>query len=419
MLVDERYEEYVRLLRQLHQLWIEEQGESPQADALRDQMDVSWEKLTPEQREIIGGLASDLNCIRRGPVPSGKSEEEVKREDEPALRLALKSKDWHATLTHLRRCAPYRRAEEVAYLRGRAWSELGDHETALLFFERAKELRPQNGNFAFVTLECLNRVDPERALQHCGEVLSDDTRRFPAEVVKAADIRFQATRALPEEQRREAMKELATVLERTLDRMRLIGEHVENPLLFSIASVLAAFCHESQGDVDAARAILDQALELSPDDRDLLVARGVLLYDTQSNQAVEDFRRAIRLGSTEVWPYFLCAYHLLLERRFDKCLRFCGGAMRLAASDTVRANMLEWIAICQWQLGFPAEVVRASFTAARELAPKNERINRNTILFERSVGHEAAEDVTWEQEEESAIRAIREAEFPPALTGGV
>src|SRR4051812_20583468 len=92
-LINEPYKEYIRLLQRLHQLLVEGKGESPEADELRDGMDIPWESLNPEQRERVGGLAADLNWIRRGPVPSKRSRDEVFRENAPAVLRARAAGD--------------------------------------------------------------------------------------------------------------------------------------------------------------------------------------------------------------------------------------------------------------------------------------------------------------------------------------
>jgi hypothetical protein len=145
-LINEPYKEYVRLLRGLHQLLVEGKGDSPEADELRDRMDIPWETLSPEQRDSVGGLAADLNWIRRGPIPGKTSKDELFREDAPAVLRAREDGNWHDVLRSLRRLAWYYPPADLAHLRGEAWSQLGDDATALLFFEKARDLAPEDGN---------------------------------------------------------------------------------------------------------------------------------------------------------------------------------------------------------------------------------------------------------------------------------
>src|SRR5215210_2553708 len=116
--INEPYKEYVRLLRDLHQLLLEGKTDTTEADELRDRMDIPWEMLSPEQRESVGGLAADLNWIRRGPVPGKTSKEELFRENAPAVLRARAAGDWHEALKYLRRLAMYFPPANLAHLRG-------------------------------------------------------------------------------------------------------------------------------------------------------------------------------------------------------------------------------------------------------------------------------------------------------------
>ena len=150
--IDRPFAEYVSLLRRLHRLFTDGKGDSAEADALRDEMDVPWHELTEEERGIVSGLAADLNSIRRGAVSSGKSREELLQENEPALARAYRAGEWYEVLKHLRRLAGVKKPAEVSYLRGRAWSKLLDDETALLFFQHAFVLEPKNGTIAYAAM---------------------------------------------------------------------------------------------------------------------------------------------------------------------------------------------------------------------------------------------------------------------------
>lgn len=412
---DSAYRDYVRMLRELHQLWVDGREESAEAEALCNQMDAAWEGLNSEMKETVGGLASDLNWIRRGPVAGEQPEEDVLREARPALASARQAGDWHGTLRHLRRCAPYLPQANVAFLRGRAWSELGDEAIALLFFEHARRLDPRNGNLALVALASLSKVDPTLAQRRASEVLDNPLSRPFAEIVKAADVRFQSLRNVAMDEARPVVMRLSDVLKTTLQQMRAVGDDVQNPVLYAMAVGLAGSYFEFLGDVERALDSYGHGLQVSPNDDRLLVARGMLLYGRETSRALGDLQRAIDLGSTLVWPYFFVAYHALLDRRFGRCLELCALAMRLSSPPTVRANLLEWIGICQWQLRFPADVVRASFKAARHLAPENDRIRRNAELFERSQ-KALPPEATWEGATESDMRAIGQAEFQPVFT---
>ncbi len=409
------HKEYVRLLRQLHQLLVEGEGESCEADDVRDQMDLPWESLSAEQREQVGGLIADLNGVRRGPVPSPKSKEELLREELPALEKASELRDWHGVLKSLRRLAPYLSIGQLSYLQGRAWSELGDDETALIFFEHAVRHDQENGNSAWAVLDCLNRVDPTRAQERARKILFDDTRYSFAEVIKAASLQWETVRDLPDDLARPILAQLVQIFERTLLRMKLFGDDHQKPSIFAMACCLGGFCHEQLGDSNSARRLLNQGLAVSPNSESILVARGILLYGREPHTAIDDFKKVVERGSSLVWPYFYLAHYHLMKDKFDRCLELSGHALALAKSATVRANLLEWMAICQSELGFPTEVVLALFQAARAQAPQNERIVRNAETFVASIQQNLAVEPSWEKEAEETIRAIGVTEYRPKL----
>jgi tetratricopeptide (TPR) repeat protein len=196
-LLNEAYREYVRLLRRLHQLFVESKEESAEAEELYDRMDAAWRTLSQEQEDSIGGLIADLNCVRRGPVPSQKSSSVVFGQTFPALVKAKQSDDWHEVLKELRPLAPFLPPAGLAYMRGRAWSELEDYETALLFFKHAEKIDPNNGKYAYAALECLARVDAEQAAHRAHEILANGASHPAVELIEAASIQAASKDEVP------------------------------------------------------------------------------------------------------------------------------------------------------------------------------------------------------------------------------
>ncbi|CAN5771011.1 hypothetical protein BH23PLA1_BH23PLA1_20060 [soil metagenome] len=154
---------------------------------------------------------------------------------------------------------------------------------------------------------------------------------------------------------------------------------------------------------------------MSPDSESLLVARGILLYGREPHTAISDFKKIINRGSSLVWPYFYLAHYHLMQNDFNHCLELSSHALALSKSAAVRANLLEWMAICQSELGFPAEVIRALFQAAQAEAPENERIAKNAKTFEARIQQNQAVESSWEKEDEETIRAIGVMEYRPKL----
>ena len=54
----------VRAILELHHLWKQGKGESPEAEALRDATDGHWELLSDDERQRVRELSADLNHDR-------------------------------------------------------------------------------------------------------------------------------------------------------------------------------------------------------------------------------------------------------------------------------------------------------------------------------------------------------------------
>ena len=55
------YVRYKRLLIELHQLIADGKGDDEEAEAVRDQMDTPWYRLSSEETDHIGSLSIGLN----------------------------------------------------------------------------------------------------------------------------------------------------------------------------------------------------------------------------------------------------------------------------------------------------------------------------------------------------------------------
>lgn len=69
----QHYRQVVRGFLRLHQLTAEGRDESPDADAVRDSLDLPWRALTENEKEKIQGLSADLFAIT-DPIAGGALE---------------------------------------------------------------------------------------------------------------------------------------------------------------------------------------------------------------------------------------------------------------------------------------------------------------------------------------------------------
>ena len=109
-----------------------------------------------------------------------------------------------------------------------------------------------------------------------------------------------------------------------------------------------------------------------------------------------------------IWPYFFLAHHYLVNGDSDRCRMLCERAMETAGSGSVKSELVEWLAISQSELGFPVEMVRASFENSLRLDPSNECARRNLAAFEAA--NRPAPARVYETRSAAAVRASGLAE---------
>jgi hypothetical protein len=74
----------------------------------------------------------------------------------------------------------------------------------------------------------------------------------------------------------------------------------------------------------------------------------------------------------------------MVNAKYRDSLEILPEAWRLATTDPVRAELLEWQAICLSELTFPPEVIRSLFEKAVMLDSHNTRIARNFAAFNQA-----------------------------------
>lgn len=375
---------YVRLLNDLHTAIREGKDESTEGGNIRDQMDEPGSRLSPDEIAGVHGISADFYSVT-DPLPTRILQRTADVNDDVAEALrARAAKDFNRALEILRRRAEYLEPAALAFQRGRTWMEAGEPTIATLFLERASELLPSNPNYPAVALHALLAADPQRARQRARDILQNSDSEPPRLVLIACQILFFEARESAREDAKAALSALVTAIRNAMARMVISGEAQILPSLFHQAFALLGLCFERLGDPTEALKCYNQGLTLDPGDPLLLMVRGMLLYAQDSLAAVRDFEHAIQRGSSLVWPYYFLSHHFLLSMSYRECLRTSTEGLQREASDGVRADLYEWIAISHASLGAPKQVVEASFQSALGLAPSNERIGANYELYERS-----------------------------------
>ena len=139
----EDYEQYKKLLLQLHEMNRQGTDQTDEADVIRDQMDAPGYRLNEKELERVNGLSADLYMLT--------GEEILESPDLPDIDIefskAYKAKDWDRVLEILRKRDPQLQAHLVAKIRILCWSKLGDNDVALLFAEHALKLKPDDAEY--------------------------------------------------------------------------------------------------------------------------------------------------------------------------------------------------------------------------------------------------------------------------------
>ncbi len=120
-------------------------SESDEAEAIRDQMDFPWRQLSPEEINRVDGMSADLYTLEsdspiQHPEAGGINSAEFAAE----IKAARKDGDYDRILSLLRDKPQFISADRAAFLRGWCYEQLGEAETAELFFQNAARLDSAN-----------------------------------------------------------------------------------------------------------------------------------------------------------------------------------------------------------------------------------------------------------------------------------
>jgi tetratricopeptide (TPR) repeat protein len=375
----------VRGVRELHRLIAEGKEDSSEADAIRDATDGPWESLSEIERRRARNLSEDLYSLHELAAVPGPPNPQTFAKLVDALE-ARKQGEWDRALDLLRQWGSFvDDPATVSYVRGEIWLEAGDAATAVLFFEHASKLQPDNESYRAMLLHALSLSDPDEAQRRAEAILVEPEKSPAVVIAHAANIDFKSLANASESEATSRFQRLVRILESTLSRFEQEGLSTVDRSSYVMTITNLGLAHEFLGEAQLASQSYSRGLQIEPGNDVLLVARGMLLYGT-SARAITDFEEAVRLRSPVIWPYFFLAHDHLQNNRFEECRRLGEQALELPGSAAVKSELSEWIAISQEKLGFPEETVRASFETAIRLDPSNERAGRNFSAFEAAGG---------------------------------
>lgn len=273
------YLESVRLLKDLHFLMLNGKGDEEAADRIREAMDAPWHRLSPAEMARIRGLSADLYTLGEAlsvattasPIPFQAAED---------LQAAWNAGEWDQVLVRLRGCS-FLPADKLAYYRGICWMELGDFDTAMLFFQEAYRLNPSNGQHAVAFINALVRLERfEQAAGLAKHVVEQPNVSDPLLLYVAGHALLMAARKSTSQIAQPHYETTIQVLRKALHAFQSVEQ---DPALvpYKINCCLEiGLCHLLLGQPELALATYDEGLQRHPGDPRLQTMRRHLLHDS-------------------------------------------------------------------------------------------------------------------------------------------
>jgi tetratricopeptide (TPR) repeat protein len=400
----------------LHQLIKDGKDDSPEAESVRDALDLPLRALNRIEKERAQWLSEDLYSVSE--PSTSTTQKEMNPQAQQQLNEAYEARqgrEWDRALALLRRWKDYISPALLSYLRGAIWLEAGNLDVAAVFYGHASECDRANSNYQAMYLHALAESDPDLARKLADEILADDTNHGPGVVAQAANILLNKTRIVSGTEASQLYHRLIAILGRNAERIDKDEESASRSPIYGMTVGLLGFCHEFLGNAGTAVDCYSRGLRVNPNNDGLLTARGILQYGS-GPRAIHDFEQAIALGSPLIWPYLFLAHYYLTTRQFERCREMCEAGLRKRGSDMARGQLEEWRAIAQAELGFPPDLVRAAFEEVFRLDPSNDMARRNQAAYEASLKtRHTPPHLNWAQKSEAAVRRFGLAERRASL----
>jgi tetratricopeptide (TPR) repeat protein len=279
---------------------------------------------------------------------------------------------------------------DMAFYRGKCCEQLKNYRAAALFFKDAIQFKPDDLNLVLAAPTYTLSLIAEGKLSEAWEYVQHQLALIPSPVpnINASLIRHdQALKATTGEEMSELSKEQLRYCAKALELFdELPAQEKDRQELRNFMAhclELAASSRVRLGDKAGAILAATKAVEFSPSFGPIYVMRGLLTFP--SEEAMQDFRKAIQLGEQYHVPYAYLARWHFMRNEFPVAAEWCEQALIHNPSPRIRAQLLEMLAISRSQLGFDSTVIESLFAQAQELDPDNSRINKNWTVFQETV----------------------------------
>jgi len=303
------YVKYVDGLLRLHRLMRDGLGDTDEANAVREEMDGPWYRLSKAEVSRTDDLSADLFTIEPDsesphPASGGISSDDARRE----LEALLSREDWEAVLQYLRDHPDRVAADFAAYYRGRCWDELGDHEAAVEFLRFATAENDLFASSLISPLLSAGRVD--EAMSLC-ERLAGSLEKVlnPYGVFAVANGCCSIAGRVDDEHRRVWLERALRVFHEgfaRIDKLREQGYELE---VTAANYTGMALCYQLLGNSDEARRACETALGLDPSHSLARILHGLILDQRLGPDITSEGAREIANG---IWHGLADQTHSLL-----------------------------------------------------------------------------------------------------------
>jgi tetratricopeptide (TPR) repeat protein len=285
------FSEFIRLLLRLHRLIAEGQGDSDEAEEIRDQMDYPWRRLNPEQRTLAEGLSADLYTLRQDrPPPASPPEDPAWSQ----IAEAIERREWRTTLDALRACEAQLPPAQVAYIRAACWVYLEQFDPAIEFLYERERLQPLDAPELVLLLNCLMAAQRLPEAETRSQAIRSDEPYAPLLLAAGTVLSLRATRVEPDYARQLRVRAVELLEQGVRD-----AESSPDPV--SPHEQLAACLHlganyKALGDKAGAIPACTQALRQDPDNLDALVLHAWLVREDQPETGQREFEKGYLNG---------------------------------------------------------------------------------------------------------------------------
>jgi tetratricopeptide (TPR) repeat protein len=150
--------EHERLLYRLHEMMLAGQGDTDTADDLRERMELTWWKLSPEERDRLQWLSADLYQIEGDEIYEQVDDADRVAELAQEGAVAVAERRWSDVLRLLRSRPSGASPDVVATVRALAYAGLGHPEAALRFIEYGLSIQPESFHLRYQLLAVLSQM---------------------------------------------------------------------------------------------------------------------------------------------------------------------------------------------------------------------------------------------------------------------